>query len=139
MLQTEDQDPIHSIAFLWKELGPNAALCLREFKCCFAAQATKIATPSRKTHPNFKVDKYFCHLQVLFRYAWMSARDLSGDKQTIGFKGKRADKLRITYKKEGDGFQCDCICNERYTFTCFLPQPDCSKEVVRHGVLPTPL
>ena len=35
-------------------------------------------------------------------------------------------KQRITYKKEGDGFQCDAICDRGYTFAfCFRngPQP----------------
>ena len=29
------------------------------------------------------------------------------DEQTISFKGRSELKLRITYKREGDGFQCD--------------------------------
>ena len=32
-------------------------------------------------------------------------RDISGDEPTIGFQGRHADMLRITYKAEGDGFQ----------------------------------
>ena len=29
----------------------------------------------------------------------------SGGEQTMGFKGKHSDKLRISYKKESGGFQ----------------------------------
>jgi hypothetical protein len=38
---------------------------------------------------------------------------ISIDEQMIGFKGK----LQISYKKEGDGFQCDTICCDGYTYS----------------------
>ena len=58
----------------------------------------------------------------------MPGRALSTYEQTMGFKGKHADKLRIAYKKEGDGFQCDCIAEDSYTFTLyFLNQPTLKK------------
>ena len=41
------------------------------------------------------------------------------DKQTIGCQGHHPDILRINYKKEGDGFQCDCIYAGGYTY-CFF-------------------
>ena len=56
----------------------------------------------------------------------MPGRDLSTDEQTMGFKGQHTDKLRITYKKEGGGYQCDCITGDGYTFTlyfCNQPAP----------------
>ena len=51
---------------------------------------------------------------------------MSGDEQTIGFKGNHIDKLRINYKKEGDGFQVDAICDASkgtsgFTY-CFYPR-----------------
>ena len=52
--------------------------------------------------------------------AWRLGHDISGDEQTIGFQGCHADKLRITYKAEGDGFQCDAICDAGYTWTFFF-------------------
>ena len=57
----------------------------------------------------------------------MPGRDLSIEKQTMGFKGQHADKLCINYTKEGDGFQCDCIDDDGYTFTlyfCNHPAPN---------------
>ena len=36
-------------------------------------------------------------------------------------------KLRVSYKREGDGFQCDALCDEGYTFSFFF----------RHGDTPT--
>ena len=51
---------------------------------------------------------------------WRLARDIAGDEQTMGFKGNHADKLRITYKKEGSGFQVDAISDDEYTFTFYF-------------------
>jgi ribosomal protein L37AE/L43A len=135
-LQKEETDPIQSDAFLRRCLGPNATVRFKEWKACFACQDPKVAIPSRKTHPNFKVDEYFRHLQIIFRYAWMPGRDLSGDEQTMGFKGKHADKLRITYKKEGDGFQCDCICDDGYTFTFYFRNQPAEKKWLDQGLSP---
>ncbi len=42
-------------------------------------------------------------------------------------RGVRGMKLRISYKREGDGFQCDALCDEGYTYLFFF----------RHGDAPT--
>ena len=44
--------------------------------------------------------------------------------QTIGFQGNHINKLHITYKVEGGGFQCDSLCLDRYTFTHNQPEPN---------------
>jgi hypothetical protein len=53
--------------------------------------------------------------KVMIMGKWISV-----DEQTISFKGRHVDKLRINYKKEGDGFQCDAICSDGYTFTVYF-------------------
>ena len=45
---------------------------------------------------------------------------ISVDEQTISFKGRHADKFRINYRKEGDGFQCDAICADGYKFSIYF-------------------
>ena len=52
--------------------------------------------------------------------AWRLGRDISGDEQTIGFQGQCADKLHITYKVEGDGFQCDALADAGFTWTFYF-------------------
>ena len=68
----------------------------------------------------YKVDSILKHTQVMSMRAWRLGRDISGDEQTIGFQGKHEDKLQITYKAEGDGFQCDAICDSGFTWTFTL-------------------
>ena len=68
----------------------------------------------------YKVDSVLKHTQVVSMRAWRLGRDISGDEQTIGFQGKHEDKLQITYKAEGDGFQCDAICNSGFTRTFYF-------------------
>ena len=57
----------------------------------------------------------------------ITGRWASIDEQTLGFKGKHSMKLRISYKREGDGFQCNAVCDNGYTFSFWF----------RHGDSPT--
>ena len=52
--------------------------------------------------------------------AWRLGRDILGDEQMIGFQGRHADKLCITYKTEGDGFQCDALADAGFTWTFYF-------------------
>ena len=61
---------------------------------------------------------------------------MSGDEQTMGFKGKHSDKLRISYKKEGDGFQCDCLTDDGYTFTFYFRNQPAPKNYLDLGFSP---
>ena len=45
--------------------------------------------------------------------AWFA---ISVNKKKIGFKGRHADKIKITYKNKGDGFQVDALCDRGYTY-----------------------
>ena len=62
--------------------------------------------------------------------------DISGDEQTIGFQGCHVDKLRITYKAEGDGFQCDAICDAGYTWTFFFQNIPAPQKWIHLGYSP---
>ena len=135
-LATELKDPIHHSAFLCRVLGPSAACRFKEWKACFACQDPKLPIPSRKTHPNFKVDEFLRHLQLIFRYVWLPGWDLSGNEQTMGFKGQHADKLWINYKKEGDGFQANCLADDGYTFTFYLQNQPAPKKFIDMGFSP---
>ena len=52
--------------------------------------------------------------------AWRLGRDILGDEQMIGFYSRHADKLHITYKVEGDGFQYDTLMDVGFTWTFYF-------------------
>ena len=90
------------------------------WKCCFSLQDPKLSVPLQKTHPNFKVDEFLRDRQLVWRYMWRLTRNIAGDEQTMRFKGYHTNKLRVTYKKEGEGFQVDAISNDGYIFTYYF-------------------
>ena len=68
--------------------------------------------------------------------AWRLGRDISGDEQTSGFQGRHADKLRITYKAEGNGFQCDALCDKGFTWTVYFCNQPAPVDWARKGYSP---
>mmetsp|Transcript_22737 Transcript_22737/g.34392 ORF Transcript_22737/g.34392 Transcript_22737/m.34392 type:complete len:226 (+) Transcript_22737:1278-1955(+) len=89
-------------------------------KLFFTTQDPNRPVPPREKRPNHKVDSFLRHLQEVSMEAWRLGRDVSCDEQTVGFQGVHKDKLRITYKNGGDGFQCDAICEDGYTWMFYF-------------------
>jgi hypothetical protein len=89
----------------WKHF--RRFLCLYDFRLVTKRSAAK--------DPLYKVRLLLRHLNKQSMAMWITGKHLSVDEQTIGFKGSSSMSLRISYKKEGDGFQCDTICNRGYT------------------------
>jgi hypothetical protein len=80
----------------------------------------------QRKNPMWKVQSLVAELNYRARQIWIPGECIAIDKQTFGFKGRSGMKLRISYKREGDAFQCDTLCNEGYTFSFFF----------RHGKAP---
>ena len=68
--------------------------------------------------------------------AWWLGCDISGDEQTIGFQGHHSDKLHITYKAEGDGFQCDALCKSGFTWTFHIRNQPAPRNWTMKGYSP---
>jgi hypothetical protein len=75
----------------------------------------------------WKVQSLVDELNYWARKHWVPGKWVAIDEQTIGFKGHSGMKLRISYKREGDGFQCDAICDEGYTYWFFFRHGDAPK------------
>ena len=58
------------------------------------------------------------------------------DAGTGSFRRRADDGIRITYKKEGDGFQADCICDSGYTFTFYFRNQPAPKAYIDMGFSP---
>ena len=76
--------------------------------------------PSSSQYPNWKVKPFLEWMKWISMAAWKCGRIISVDEQTIGFQGRHGAKLRITYKHEGDGFQCDALCGSGFTYTFYF-------------------
>ena len=51
---------------------------------------------------------------------WKCSKIIFVNKQTTGFQGRHVAKLRITYKREWDGFQSDALCDSGFTYTFYF-------------------
>ena len=58
------------------------------------------------------------------------------DEHTAGFNGRHADKKRITYNAEVDGFHMDVVCNHRIIFAYYIKNHPDPKEYLNMGLLP---
>ena len=75
-------------------------------------------------------------MNFLFKMIWLLGVAFSIDEMTIGFQGHHADKLRITYKNEGDGFQADALCQEGFTFQVFMRNDPAPIKYLNQGLSP---
>ena len=82
----------------------------------FSVQDPNINVPPRKKSPNWKIKPLLDWLNFICKTIWLLGVAFSVDEMTIGFQGHHADKMQITYKAEGDGFQADALCQEGFTF-----------------------
>ncbi len=60
-------------------------------------------------NPLFKVQHLLDKLNKNAAKMWIPGKWLVIDEQMLGFQGWSGLKLRILYKSEGDGFQCDAL------------------------------
>ena len=118
--KSQSEDDINGNNFVNRSLGPQAVRRHKHFRRFFATQNPLLRPPSTKDSPNWKVDSFLKWIIKISTKAWRLSQKISVDEQTIGFQGRHVSKLRITYKNEGDGFQCDALCNDGYTFTFYF-------------------
>jgi len=86
----------------------------------------------QRADPLWKVRVLIDHLNKQAKDMWVPGKSLAIDEQTIGFQGASGMKLRISYKRKGDGFQCDAVCDRGYTFSFWFrhgPPPDMGPEM----------
>ena len=131
---SQSEDPVNGNDFVHRSFGGKPGLSKRRhrhFKCFFTSVDPIPQTPSRDTHPNWKVHPFLKHTLQVSKEAVFMGRNLSCDEQTIGFQGNHKDKQRITYKKEGDGFLADCICSDGYTFSFHFRHQQASEKIMK--------
>ena len=107
------------------------------FKSFFGCQYPRLLLPSKKSHPNFKIDPFFKHILVSFKSMWDLGEKISFDEATRGFKRKNSPKSVIKFKKEGDGYLLNCISDDGFIYTFPLRKTPAPKKWVDKGFCPT--
>ena len=113
----QKKNPTNGSDFCYNAFGSCARQRHKEFKALFPVQDPVKPTPMRKSHPNWKIQVLLRHAIIVSKDAIFLGRSLSCDEETMKCKGRHPDILRINYKKEGDGFQCDALVSDGYTYT----------------------
>lgn len=134
--QSAKVNPINGRNFIHEEFGYNTSRSHNEFKAFFASCDPAVETPPRSTHPNWKVQPMFKHAIFVSKAAVCMGVSISCDEQTIGCQGRHPDVRRIKFKRSGDGFMCDSVCSDGYTYSFFFRNQPSPKVFTNMGLSP---
>jgi len=132
----QQYDPVQGNDFITQHIGSNAERRWKHFKAFFALQDPRKDTPNRKVQPLHKVHRIVNWINYIGPMVMLLGEHAAVDEQTIGFQGRHGDKMRITFKRAGDGFQCDVLCENGFTFAAYfrnVPPPD---KYIKQGLSP---
>jgi len=135
--RSQDVDPVNGSDLCNVAFGRDADRRFKQFRALFAVQDPVLAIPSRKVAPNHKIDPMLLQMLSAFDEAWDAGSYIAGDEQDAGFKGKHPDKARVTFKKEGDGFLIDALCDDGFTMTFYFRNMPAPKKWIDKGFSPT--
>ena len=96
-----------------------------------------VNAPSRKWAPNHKVDHLFSYLMQVSTEEFEPGRDLSSDEQYASFQCHHDDKQWVTFKRAGDGFLIDALCEDGYTINFYPRNVPLPKNFIDKGYSPT--
>jgi hypothetical protein len=113
-------DLVHGNNFVYQSFGPNVERRNKHFGSFFSCQNPTIDPPGRSKFLTWKIRALLMWMNWVFMLAWQLATCISCDEQTIGFQGNHKDKRWIMYKAEGDGFQCDALCQDGFTYRFYF-------------------
>ncbi|KAK3248219.1 hypothetical protein CYMTET_42311 [Cymbomonas tetramitiformis] len=110
-----------------QQVLPGGYARLKELKAFFHIQDPSLTQPASK--PFWKVEPLLVAVRLNSKRLWDLGENVSLDEQDCGFQGRSSLKDKIKFKKEGDGFLADCLCDSGYTWTFHF----------RHDPTPLPL
>jgi hypothetical protein len=117
--------------------GGDPVRRLKMFKAWFTCQnPDKVPVPPRAESPLFRVLPWIKWIRQVGPDAWELGVNIAVDEMTVGFQGRHIDKLRMSYKKEGDGFQCDALCDDGFTFSIYFRNEPTPRKYTSQGLSP---
>ena len=128
-------DKVHGNDFIYGAFGPNSERRHKHFKCFFACQNPSIEITPRAKYPNWKVRPKITLMNYIYPCVWLLGESIYMDVTTILFQGMHKNKQWITYKTEGDGFQCDA-CDKSYTHQIYFRNHPSPENYLKLGMSP---
>ena len=93
-MQPQTVDPFNGNDMVYNSMGPNSERRHRHFKCFFSLQDPRIAMPSKKIHPNWKIEPLLKQAFRVSKEAIFPGQYAAIDEQTNSFQGNHEDKKR---------------------------------------------
>ena len=84
-----------------------------------ASQDPMLNIPTHASAPNNKVDHLFSHLLKVSVNVYEPGEHISSGKQYASFQSRHEDKDWVTFKRAGDGFLIDSVCEYGYTISSY--------------------
>ena len=133
---SQEQDEINGNDFVKRSLGPAATRRHKQFCRFFSTQCPVKPSATFSCKTNWKLEPFLEWIKSVSQKAWKLGEEISVYKQTCGFQGQHQCKLRIIYKNEGEGFQCDALCDNGYTFTFYFRHEPPPEKYTKQVLLP---
>ena len=139
MFKSQKEDPVFGNDFVHRAFGAATGKAQHKFqlwKTYFSLQNPAREIPSKKSNPNWKFQLLLEWINYIGPHCWDLGANFSVDEMTMRFKGCHSDKRRITYKKEGDSFQADALCDEGFTYQVYMRNDPAPRQYIRMGLSP---
>ena len=130
------RDRIAGNDFVYKSFNANAQRRHKHFKAFLACCNPLINPPSRDQYPKWKVRPLIKWMNHRCPQVWDLGKSVAVDEMTMRFKGNHCDKLQITYKAEGDGFQADALCDNVYCYQVYMRNNSAPVKYLCQGLSP---
>eukprot|EP00536_Pseudo-nitzschia_multiseries_P006155 jgi/Psemu1/14601/gm1.14601_g len=92
-----------------------------------ACQDLQIPNPPQKQYPTWKIQLLLKWMNMQCAWAQMLGQNIAVDESAMQFKGCDIDKWCMTYKRKGDGFEADTLCDKGYCYQIYMrndPDPE---------------
>ena len=119
-LNPQCRDRISGNDFMYNSFGRNDERRHKHFKALLACCNTTIKAPSKEEFHNWKIITFVNWINYQCLRAWQLGCYVAVNEMTMRFKGHHRDKLRITYKAEGNGFQANALCDDGYCYQMYV-------------------
>ena len=113
--------PTHDVQTWWSD--PRASFCFGDERVHGVMTGTRFSQLRRMLHlsppgnPSDKFGTVLDDVRALCKQMWTPGKTASIDEQTIGCQARNSGMTRIKYKREGDGYQLDTVCDGEYTIS----------------------